>query len=169
MGHLKLEMRLKKEWTEVLMQKEMLWMQKSRIDWLCFGDKNTCFFQTSTVVRRRRNKIEPLRGEDGDWVNDKAALNNMAVKYYSELFISDSAAGGAFIIGQFPHFEQGVWEEMGRVVMVEETRRSLQKMGSYKALGPDGYPAIFYIKTWHITGGDLYSFVRDAVEGKAVL
>lgn len=43
-----------------------------------------------------------LRGEDGDWVSDKVALKIMAVKFYSELFKSDSAANREFITGRFP-------------------------------------------------------------------
>lgn len=34
MGMLKLEKRLKREWIEVLLQEELLWKQKSQVDWL---------------------------------------------------------------------------------------------------------------------------------------
>lgn len=71
-------------------------MQKTRIDWLCFGDKNTRLFHTFTLVRRRRNKIETLKGEDGQWVNDKDQLNNVAVKLYANLFRTDSSSGGVY-------------------------------------------------------------------------
>lgn len=37
-GLLKLEEKLKQEWSELLLQEEMLWLQKSRIEWLKFGD-----------------------------------------------------------------------------------------------------------------------------------
>lgn len=43
-GLLKLEGRLKNERAEVLQPKEVLWMQKSRIDLLKLGDKITRFF-----------------------------------------------------------------------------------------------------------------------------
>lgn len=64
-GLLKQERRSKKEYADVLLQEEMLWMQKLRIDWLRLRDRKTRFFHTSTLVRRRRNKIVMLRGEDG--------------------------------------------------------------------------------------------------------
>lgn len=63
-GLLRLKSMLKKEWTNVLLQEELLWMQKSREHWLGFGEKNTKFFHTLTLVRRRRNKIEMLKDED---------------------------------------------------------------------------------------------------------
>lgn len=65
-GLLKLENKLKKEWSELMVQKELLWMQKSRVDWLKMGYKNTKFFHTSMLSRRRRNKIGMLKNEDGE-------------------------------------------------------------------------------------------------------
>src|SRR4051812_25520058 len=57
-GLLMMEDGLKKEWDEILMQKELIWKQKSRIDWLRAGDKNTKLFHISTIIRRRRNRVE---------------------------------------------------------------------------------------------------------------
>lgn len=78
-GLLKLERRLNKEWAETLLLEELLWMQKSHVDWLRSGDKNTKFFHTLTLVRRGRNKIEALQSEDGTWINDSEELKNMVV------------------------------------------------------------------------------------------
>lgn len=73
-GLLKLESKLKKEWAEVLLQKELLWLQKSRIDWLRLGDRNTKFFHTIMLVRNRRNKVEALKNGEGDWITDSDKL-----------------------------------------------------------------------------------------------
>lgn len=54
-------------------------MQKSHMDWLRYEDQNTKFFHTSTLARRRRNKIEMLQDESGTWVEDCEALMDMAV------------------------------------------------------------------------------------------
>lgn len=78
-GLLKLERNLKREWAYLLLQEELLWLQKSRIDWLRLGDRNTRFFHISTVVRRRRNMVEMLKREDGQWEDDMEKLKNMAV------------------------------------------------------------------------------------------
>lgn len=34
---------------------ELIWKHKSRENWLSFDDRNTKFFNTSTMIRRRRN------------------------------------------------------------------------------------------------------------------
>ncbi|VVA23745.1 PREDICTED: Transposon TX1, partial [Prunus dulcis] len=43
----------------------MFWLQKSRNTWLKEGDRNTKFFHLSTIIRRRRNKLEGLTNDAG--------------------------------------------------------------------------------------------------------
>ena len=38
------EKQLRAKLEEVLSQKEIIWLQKSRQDWLCLGDRNTTYF-----------------------------------------------------------------------------------------------------------------------------
>ena len=47
----------------VFEKKEVLWFQKSREKWIALGDRNTQYFHTSTIIRRRRNMIEMLKNE----------------------------------------------------------------------------------------------------------
>lgn len=70
----RLEITLQKEYGEVLHQEEMLWYQKSRENWVHFGDRNTKFFHAQTIVRRKRNKIHGLYVEDGTWCTDPVGL-----------------------------------------------------------------------------------------------
>ncbi|KAL8140657.1 hypothetical protein V2J09_006678 [Rumex salicifolius] len=56
---------LEKEVELILEQEEILWYRKSREKWVPLGDRNTTFFHTSTIIRRRRNRIDSLRGDMG--------------------------------------------------------------------------------------------------------
>lgn len=59
----RLESNLKKKLEEVLSQKELLWYQKSRRDWITYGDQNTSFFNQKTIIRRARNRITAIKDE----------------------------------------------------------------------------------------------------------
>lgn len=60
-----LENDLRHEYNRTLHREEMLWYQKSPEKWARFRDKNTTFFHTQTIVRRKRNRIEDLLLSDG--------------------------------------------------------------------------------------------------------
>lgn len=80
----------------------MLWLQKSRNDWLKFGDGNTKIFLTFTLIRRTRNMIEVVLDEDRRWIEEKEELIKMALKLFTELFCANPNVGGKFIQGDFP-------------------------------------------------------------------
>jgi hypothetical protein len=50
---------------ELLSREETMEKQRSRIEWLKEGDRNTAFFQTKSKERARTNRINALRLEDG--------------------------------------------------------------------------------------------------------
>ncbi|KAE8695366.1 Detected protein of unknown function [Hibiscus syriacus] len=79
---------LKKELEEVLQQEESLWLQKSRNQWILNGDKNTKYFHSCTMLRRRHNYVGALKATDGSWISDQEVLCLMAVNYYKDLFTS---------------------------------------------------------------------------------
>lgn len=115
------------------------------------------------MVRKKKNRIERLKGDDGVWVDDKEALKSLAVKLYSNLFRADESAGGDFITGPFPTVDPSTLEEIEREVNEKETVRALRGMGLYKALGLDGFQAIFYRRTWHLTRKIVHEFVREVM------
>lgn len=76
-----LEQDLVAEYNQILEQEELLWFQKSRIQWYQAGERNTRFFHLSTVCRRRRNKIYMLKNEGGEWVFVQDDLKAMVTGY----------------------------------------------------------------------------------------
>lgn len=59
-------------------------------------------------------------------------------------------------------------EPLTKEVSKEEIRRALVKMGSYKALGPDGFQPIFFKETWNINGMTVCAFVKGIMDGQPV-
>ena len=98
-----LECSLREEYESICFQEELLWLQKSNSEWVCLGDKNTSYYHTKTIIRRRKNHVAALRNGEGDWVYDTATLSTMAASYFRELFTSDGPALPHLAIhGAFP-------------------------------------------------------------------
>lgn len=92
---LRLEVRLKRERKDILLHEDLLWLQKCRNELLKARDNNKKYFHTSTLIRRRRNKVEALLDDHRVSVSeDKNALKDMAVRYDSDLFSTDLEVGG---------------------------------------------------------------------------
>ncbi|XP_010666466.1 uncharacterized protein LOC104883619 [Beta vulgaris subsp. vulgaris] len=82
---IKLEAKLRKNLDEVLAQEELLWYQKSRVEWIRDGDRNTTFFHLSTIARRWCNRISAIKdSRDGTWLHDKEAIKNNVVAYFKD-------------------------------------------------------------------------------------
>ncbi len=64
------EENLKANYNELLAKEEILWKQKSRIQWLTSSTLNTRFFHLTTIIRRRRNTIDFLKDKHGNWISN---------------------------------------------------------------------------------------------------
>lgn len=59
-----LERSLRKEYVVIQKIEEEFWTIKTRIEWMIKGDRNTTFFHTSTLNRRKRNQIQNLQNNN---------------------------------------------------------------------------------------------------------
>lgn len=162
-----LEKDLREEWKIILLQEESLWSQKSRVDWLRAGDENTKYFHTSTLIGRRRNKILALKNDEDQWVEDREDLKHLAVEFYGQSFSANREVNADFIRGHFLSLEEQC-RNLEKDVPITETKKALNDIGSWKALGPDSFQAGFYKNTWEVAGLAVHNFVQRVMKGEAI-
>ena len=83
----KVESELLADYYRIIHQEEVLWFQKSRVQWLTFGDKNTKILHLTTITRRHKNKVMALK-VNTVWCMDQLLLKEHAIDYYRTLFSS---------------------------------------------------------------------------------
>jgi hypothetical protein len=59
-----------KEIEAMLETEEIHWAQRSRLNWLQHGDKNTSYFHNFAGEQRKKNMLTKLKDENGVWVGD---------------------------------------------------------------------------------------------------
>ena len=79
---------LKKEIDVLLDRESTMWAQRSRLLWARNGDKNTKYFHSQATRIYRRNKVEGIRDEEGNWREQENDISAMLVDYFKNLFSS---------------------------------------------------------------------------------
>ncbi|KAM7528458.1 hypothetical protein LguiB_031868 [Lonicera macranthoides] len=64
---------------------EEFFRQKSRINWLNCGDRNTAYFHRKVKVNKAQCKVMSILGEDGQRIEGEMGVHCEAVRYFSSL------------------------------------------------------------------------------------
>ncbi|XP_024634474.2 uncharacterized protein [Medicago truncatula] len=143
----------------------MLWYQKSREKWVKFGDKNTAFFHTQTIVRRKRNRVHRLQLPCGTWSSDSDTLQQEAQNYFKLFFTaSQDNRDRTFTEGTHLSITEEGRNSLTAPITKNEVYAAFNSMKPYKAPGPDGFHCIFFKQYWHIVGNDIYHMVQTAFQ-----
>lgn len=51
---------------DLLNSQEIMWHQRSKVQWLSLGDRNTKYFHSKASKRKKKNIISKIRDEDGN-------------------------------------------------------------------------------------------------------
>ncbi|KAL8129313.1 hypothetical protein V2J09_018468 [Rumex salicifolius] len=139
---------LHQELEKTLEEEELLWFQKARDKWVQFGDRNTRYFHTSTLIRRRRNKVEALMNDEGTWVTDQSELEGMVRGFYNSLYSRDSLVDlplhHTLLAEGFPALGEGDIGCPRRPFTEQDVYEAVCAMSPYKAPGSDGFHAGFF-------------------------
>jgi hypothetical protein len=154
---------LQQQYNHILFQEEMLWYQKTRENWVKFGDKNSSFFHAQTIIRRKKNRIHRLQLPNGIWTTDSDILQDEAQKYFKNLFCGEQPNHNrSFIEGHHPTVDDFGISSLTSPVTKAEVTATLNSMKPLKAPGPDGFHCIFFKQYWHIVGDDIFNLVKSA-------
>lgn len=162
-----LEIKLNARLVELYHREEVMWRQRSRIQWLSAGDKNTKFFHMRASLRRKKNMIKALINSLGVQADDPHELKTMVQEFYQNLYTSEGITGVEEVLAHVPC---KVTEAMNVTLTApytnEEVRVALFQMFPTKAPGPDGFPAHFYQRHWDLCGDDVTRAVLRVVRGE---
>jgi hypothetical protein len=150
---------------EILYREEMLWMQRSRINWLKEGDRNTKYFHHCAVWRARKTKIAKLRDDNGVVQTTPTEMQRMAVSYFKSMYTRDPSINDEVITSLI---QEQVTPEMNTQLCMdfsdEEISDALFQIGPIKAPGPDGFHARFYQQNWGLLRTEVIKAVKRFFE-----
>jgi hypothetical protein len=83
-------------------REELMWRQRSRVQWLSEGDKNTHFFHQRASRRKKKNKIVRLTRLDGIVSELPVEMQQMTRSFYDDLYRSEGTQGMEEVLAAVP-------------------------------------------------------------------
>ena len=153
----------------LLEREEIFWKQRSRIDWLQVGDRNTKFFHSKATARKRKNFVANLLDDNGVSQVSEKGMSKVVSDFYSDLFQSSNPS--VFDINMASRdICSRVTEEMSELLCsrftAEDVRVAVFDLGPNKAPGPDGFQAIFFQKAWGLIGVEVSRVCLGILNGE---
>ena len=147
---------LEAEINKLLDREAQMWAQRSKIQWLKDGDKNTRFFHSKATQRRRRNYVKGLFDADGQWTTHPGHVVDTIVGFYQNLFTSSNPNGFEDILEQIPTtVTEDMNKELTENFTAQEVEDAIKQMAPLKSPDPDGMPPLFYQSYWSLVGNDV--------------
>lgn len=87
-----LESKLQQEYALKWLQHEVFWMQRSRIQWLKEGDRNTKFFHRVTKANFKRNHIHRLVNDHGTAISNPSSLTTHCKELFTKIYSNRDSA-----------------------------------------------------------------------------
>jgi hypothetical protein len=151
---------------ELQHREETMWRQRSRIQWLSEGDRNTRFFHLRASRRKKKNKISRLVKADGSVTEDQLEIGQLTRSFYNNLYTPEGTVGMEEVLNTVP---VSVTTTMNNKLTAPfedgEVKQALFQMFPLKAPGPDGYPAQFFQKHWDLCGEEVTKAVLRILRG----
>jgi hypothetical protein len=155
-----------KELVEVLAREEEMERQRSRVEWLKFGDRNTGFFQARAKARSRSNRIRALKRADGTEDTTQEGIKLMAKEFYQNLFMAQEVLQPELICQYVPKKITATMAEMlCQNFTATDVETTLFQMGPSKAPGADGFTAGVFQKHWLLLKDKVLSAVLGFPNG----
>ena len=156
--------KIRKEINDLLDYEEIMWQQRSKVQWMGLGDRNTKYFHTKASERKKKNIISKIMDERGNWRESALEIAKVAISYFEKLYMTSNPDK---ILEVVEAIDPKVSAEMNQSLIKQfsrdEVEVALKQMHSSKSPSPDGMPALFYQKYWDIVGSDVVSMVLNAL------
>lgn len=139
---------------------ESMWKQKSRVNWVKLGDRNTRFFQIVANNRFRRNIMGAVKVE-GRMVEDPRDIKAEAVKYFESIFQEEHPCRNT-LGGIFPRILPPELSSLLESPFKEkEISDAIKGCNNFKAPGPDGFNFSFIKKAWKFMKSEIMNFFKE--------
>ena len=138
---------------DLMVKKDCLWHQRSRVDWLKVGDLKTSYFHSRANYSNRKNYIPKLVLDNGVIIEEEKGIGEAFVGYFCSLFQYASTSNfDPFLQEIEPKVTNQMNAKLTWPFSALEAEQSLKQMKPLTAPGLDGMPPFFFKSYWSVVG-----------------
>lgn len=159
----KLEKDLQIQYNQVLKWEEEIWYQKSKVMRIQNGDLNTKYYHLMTLARRSSNRVSGLQITEGQWCFNSDMLREHVTKHFHTLYTEPNQGNSSHpYIAPFNYINSNQHANLCSPFLLPEVKAATFGIGALKSPGPDGIPALFFQKYWHVVAPTITNMVNEA-------
>lgn len=168
-----LELQAMQEWEELSNAEASFFFQRSRINWLAYGDGSSRLFHRYAASRQAINHIHFLLAPNGDRIDSLPEIQKQCVDYFSDLL------GGTTTPQMFEQSDLNLLydfkcsEEQAanfdKHFTAVEIREAFFSLPRNKTGGPDGYSTEFFIASWSVVGTEITEAIQEFFSSGSLL
>lgn len=146
--------------------------QKTKLNWLAYGDESTKVFYQSLKSRSTRNRINSIYNDDDEWICITKGVEEAFLLYYKNLFWNskqDTLHVNQQIIDQGPKITEIHIGILQMQVTKEKVRQAIFSIPNDKSPSLDGYNSFFFKKNWDILGDEVCSAIMEFFSTRKLL
>ncbi|XP_062085792.1 uncharacterized protein LOC133791901 [Humulus lupulus] len=138
--------------------------QRSKVNWLRFGDDNTAYFHACLKQRKASNRIASFINDAGQ-INEK--FEDVMAHFLNHFWSIMGNQSKAFVPIQKEYFIHGGILSLDQQLELinpftkKDVKNAMFSISSIKSLGPDGYGSGFFKVMWDAIGDE----ISDAILG----
>ncbi|CAK8536134.1 unnamed protein product [Lathyrus sativus] len=159
--------RIKEQKLEILKLEELeknILRQKSKLDWLKWGDGNNSYFHASVKSKNNSKNISHLTKEDGTVLTVQADIENEVLDYYKNLLgTADSTIRHIDVAAMRDGPQLNMDQRLSLLAPIteQEIHTALKGIRDLKSPRIDGYGACFFKGSWETIKFDVVTAVQD--------
>ena len=138
--------------------------QKSRLDWIHYGDASTKFFHCMIRGRKAKNSINVVINSDGNVLYCQEQVRAEFIDYFKNLI--GTTIQSSSTVEQLKAITGKVIPSDLHDMLIEpftdlDIFNALKSINPNKSPGPDGFTSHFYLEAWNTVGPDVLKAVKS--------
>ncbi|XP_060965179.1 uncharacterized protein LOC115720071 [Cannabis sativa] len=131
--------------------------QKSKVDWIKFGDENSAYFHACIKNRRDTNRIASFVNEQGQVVEDYSKVVHHFLSHFKSFVGSSSSATETILPQCIEEGKQLSLDQQVKLIRpfsIQDIKNVLFSIPDIKSPSPDGFGSRFFKSMWKDLGQD---------------